>query len=382
MKKKLGKNLLIILVTLVFTIACPKPEKKDNTGALAGIFLLSQQLTTSPDLIILTKTGNMITKRQSHTATLLNNGKVLIVGGNTGGGSSTAVSSAELYDPTTGVFTATGSMANLRSSHTATLLSNGKVLVACGNGGNLTSGSIEIYDPSTGLFSSGSTTFSTGLEGQGATLLNSGSVLFSAGLSVFSGTKAESYLYNPTTNTMTTSGSLINRRSGHSAIKLSDGKVLVAGGVLQSELYNNGVFSATGSMISTRTYHTAVLLANGEVLFSGGDGVDNFTQEIYNASTASFRRATELQTARYYHTASLLKSGKVLLVGGRASIGTTAINKVELYDPTEGTTNTIGVSNVAAYSQAAVVLSDGRVLITGGSDSSSNSLNTAEIYTP
>ena len=95
-----------------------------------------------------TATGNMTTARAGHTATLLPNGKVLIAGG-TGLSSGELLSSAELYDPVTGMFTPAGNMTTARSGHTASLLSDGRVLIM---GGTFTGVSAETYDPSAGVF--------------------------------------------------------------------------------------------------------------------------------------------------------------------------------------------------------------------------------------
>src|SRR5439155_1366266 len=125
-------------------------------------------------------TGSMATAREFHTATLLPNGKVLVAGGGDGGGSTFA--SAELYDPATGIWTATGSIATARSAHTATLLPNGQVLVAGGTNYPIgTLASAELYDPATGIWTmTGS--MATARAGHTATLLPNGQVLVAVGL--------------------------------------------------------------------------------------------------------------------------------------------------------------------------------------------------------
>ncbi len=173
--------------------------------------------------------------RRFHTATLLSNGKVLAVGGSNG---SNPLSDAELYDPATGLWNTAGSKANYRQFHTATLLANGKVIVAGGysqNGGYLSSA--ELYDSSNGLWSpTGS--LATGRSSHSATLLANGKVLVAGG-SKGAGPISNAELYDPETEPRTTTGSMLDARDAHTATLLANGKVLVAGGspFPSSELY-------------------------------------------------------------------------------------------------------------------------------------------------
>jgi hypothetical protein len=196
-----------------------------------------------------------------HTATLLANGKVLVAGGYG------APNIAELYDPATGIWSVTGSLHEGRLEHTATLLTNGKVLVA---GGNSVVASAELYDPATGRW-----TF-TGSLNHGrfehtATLLANGKVLVAGGIDNADYRSAE--LYDPTTGTWTLTGSLTNARiGGHTETLLNDGKVLVAGLGDPVELYDpaTGTWSFTGDLNRGRSSFTATLLTNGELLVAGG----------------------------------------------------------------------------------------------------------------
>jgi hypothetical protein len=221
-------------------------------------------------------TGSMATARYFHTATLLNNGTVLVTGGLDGNNNNLA--SAELFDPASGTFTLTGSMAVARSSHTATLLTNGKVLVAGGS----SSATAELFDPASGHFTA---TGSMGISrtGQTATLLGNGKVLITGG-NATGGETATAELFDPASGSFTPTGSMGTIRWGHTATLLNNGTVLVAGGIgsgvgdkgylASAEIFDpsNGIFTPTGSMKTKRWWHEATLLGDGSVLVSGGRG--------------------------------------------------------------------------------------------------------------
>ena len=327
-------------------------------------------------------TASMGTARSFHTATLLPNGKVLVAGG-AGGNALTPLSSSELYEPATGTWTNTGSLTIARYEHTATLLNNGKVLVAGGVGATAAFTSAELYDPATRKWTPTGQMHALRVQ-HTATLLPDGKVLVAAG-----GGNNNAELYDPATGLWTLTGELTISRNFHTATLLN-GKVLVAGGftgvgvaLSSAELYDPGTgnWTATGSLSASPANHTATLLPNGEVLATGGRDQAGFltSAELYNATTGVWTNTGSLNTGRYAHTATLLPNGSVLVVGGWGTNG--QLSSAELYDPATGLwTGTASLQTRRAY-HTATLLPNGSVLVTGGeTGNSSTTVATAELY--
>jgi hypothetical protein len=299
----------------------------------------------------------MIKPRWAHSATLLPNGKVLVAGG---GGAET---SAELYDPATDTWTVTGVLRANRIQHTATLLPNGKVLVAGGGWGSATA-SAELYDPATGAWTL-TGAMQTPRTEHTATLLPNGKVLVARG--------GPSELYDPATGTWTATG-------GGGATLLPNGKVLAVG--FGATLYDptTGTSTATGAPGAVG-YHTATLLLNGKVLVAGSSyGLIIYTAELYDPDSGTWSTTGSLAWDRGYDsTATLLRNGQVLVVGGHSNDANRNIPSAELYDPTSGTWTEIAMRAMSGrVNHTATLLPNGKVLVVGGSFAPGS----AELYEP
>ena len=296
-------------------------------------------------------TGNMNTARANHTASLLPNGKVLVAGGWNLSGS--ALNSAELYDPLTGTWNSTGSLNTARSQHTATLLPSGKVLIAGGaNGGSLNSA--ELYDPATGTWSS-TGSLNTARIRHSATLLSSGKVLIAGGFTGFTTTGRcpcinfvtdNTELYDPATGTWSVAGHLNTGRSLHTATLLEDGQVLVAGGT-------------DGTLVDIGEYRS------------------ESSAELFDPATGTWNITASLNEARNSHTATRLPNGRVLAAAGYYT------GSAELYDPSTGAWSVTASINAPRADHTATLLPSGNVLLTGGwnySGSIFNILSSADIF--
>jgi RHS repeat-associated protein len=301
-------------------------------------------------------TDSMSRRRTDHTATLLSNGKVLVAGGNDG---TYVFSSAELYDRASGTWSATGSMTGARMLHSATQLgtssnatTSGKVLVAGGYSGSSTLNTAQLYSPSTGTW-------------MAAANLNAS-------------------------------------RKEHTATLLANGRVLVAGGASGSTTLNTaavynpasgtGSWSAVGNMSTARRYHTATRLAttnstlNNKVLVVGGrSGSSVLTSVQLFDGTSSWSSLSSLSSAREQHTATVVANGKILVAGGKSGGGST-LSSTLLFNPASGSGSWTSAGTMTSPRHghsstllSTTVLSNGQVLVAGGWNGS-HVLSSAELW--
>jgi hypothetical protein len=336
------------------------------------------------------------TGREEHTATLLPNGKVLVAGGTDGRGK--VLASAELYDPVRNRWTSAGSMAATRIGQTATLLPSGKVLVA---GGLVlpfpapSLASTELYDPATNTWSPAAPMIESRTR-HTATLLQDGRVLVVGGLTVtlqdgglFPSELTSAEIYDPKADRWSLTAPMDEHRLGHTATRLPDGRVFVAGGQSDSgtflkstEIYEptQDRWISAAPMAVSRFGHVATLTADGDLLVAGGLGVEPnalnvalTSAELYNPGTNLWVTVAKMLEFHSEDTATLLQSGKVLVVGAPGQ------SRAEVYDQARNDWTQTGPL-MDRYQHTATRLPNGRVLIVGGY--ANGSLASALIYDP
>jgi len=328
----------------------------------------------------------MLEPRSGHTATLLSNGKVLIVGGMRR--NQDFYKSAELYDPANGKFQPTGEMSVGRVGHIAVLLPSGKVLVAGGWVGMGGTDSAELYDPATGKFTViAKMTVPRGRPS--ATLLSSGDVLIAGGEKRDNEFLASAEIFHADSLSFHPIGSMHHARVSHTATLLKDGRVLIAGGYTgdvssSAELYDpkTGTFTETGSLGVARCKHTAGILPDGRVLIAGGSDSRGWngnlnSAEIYDPSTGKFTAASPMNDSRFKlpDDAVQLASGRLLIAGGS--------REVEVFDPVIGKFFVAtGQMNDPRHFMSETKLGDGSVLLAGGYPNNDQATAQAWIYRP
>ncbi len=330
------------------------------------------------------------TARSYHRATLLDDGRVLITGGQTGPAGYT--NSAELYLPDDRRFEDAGSMIERRSGHTATRLEDGAVLIVGGaRQPEQPTQTAEKFDPQREGFAPAGR-LRTPRTQHTATLLGDGRVLIAGGRGVGAGSELDSAeIYDPDQGRFVGTGPMKVGRAGHTATLLDDGRVLIAGGkdsggaFPPAEIYDpvGGAFTAAGRMAVSRSEHAAVALPDGRVLISGGLGAGDrrlADVEIYDPETGRFTALAPLNRARRGHSVTLLSGGGVLIAGG---LGEPALTDAgaEGYQPEGGgRADLLSAVAVARSFHTASLLPGGRVLIAGGKERLAG--RSAEIFTP
>jgi len=331
------------------------------TGEVGGV--LSSGELYDPAARTFTPTGSMTVPRAGQTITMLRDGRVLLTGGVRNAGFRSELSSAEIYDPAAGIFSATGSMSVPREGHTATILRDGRVLIAGGSDNGIhTLDSAEIFDPSSGTFSR------TGHLHQPrvahvAALLGTGKVLIAGGGrggmpgGYISYDTAE--MYDPSTRSFSAvRAHMKSDRVGAAAVKLNDGRVLIVGG-------------KSGRMMTSRLRNIASFTPLN-------------TAEIFDPESGTFVRTGDMSAPHYLATATMLDNGDVLVVGGWTIRGPLVVGMrdAEVYQPETNRFVHVGQTNVARLTNTATLMNDGEVLIAGGVADKALITASVEFYSP
>lgn len=332
--------------------------------------------------------GHMLEPRSGHTATLLPDGRVLIAGGMRR--NQDFYRSAELYNPATGNFQATGEMSERRVSPVAVLLRSGKVLIAGGWIGHGCTNSAELYDPATGKFTSLQSKMTAVRGDARGTLLPDGDVLITGGSDHDSpGGISSVEIFHAGTMTFEGVQPMHFARVSHTATLLSDGRVLIVGGRGEkvnavAEIYDPKThrFTDTGSLNTPRYKHTAGLLPDGRVLIAGGSDERDWSgnlasTEIYDLHAGRFVASSPLNDKRFKlpEEAVTLESGRLLVAGGS--------KEVEVFDPPSGKfLLSDGQISAAWHFMSETRLRDGRVLLAGGYPDNDRATAEAWLYRP
>jgi hypothetical protein len=335
--------------------------------------------------------------RYHHTAALLPNGKVLVAGGRTVGIGGRF--SAELYDPTTGKWSMTGPMLTARvlDPRAATLLPNGKVIVVGGsNSYGADTSNPELYDPSSGKWSkSGAVPNAVGGATFRTVLLSDSKLL--AIWVVPNPLRSKAALYDSTSNTWTTTGAMLSTVYSPTLTLLPSGQVLAAGGSVtgsisspNAELYDpaTGLWTKTGSLNAGRFYHASILLPDGKVLTAGGaqdTSTSLSSSELYDPASGTWSPAAALPWELSFSNAVRLSNGRILF-----SCLYDEVDWLILYNPVTGLfQHTQADSITPRHINTMTLLQNGKVLIAGGSKNgdydyanSERALSSAELYTP
>lgn len=339
-----------------------------------------------------TDTGTLPTPVAQVDTVVLATGKALIAGGT--GTTGTALAAAALFDPTSGAWSPSAPLATARRLHTTTRLADGRVLAAGGRGADgAPLAAAEVFDPAAGMWSPSGPTGAARF-GHSATPLPGGRVLAAGGSAARGGqgfgALRSAELFDPTTRAWTAAAPMTDARTGHQAVLLRDGRVLVVGGALPTggtgdaalaycELYDpaGGTWSPTGSLHTARSGHQATLLPDGRVLVTGGeaavaaDGTFSpralASAELYDPLTGTWTPAAPLPGGRARHRALRTRAGDVLVIGGtRGPDRTAGFRSVLAYDPAADTWTRIAGLSRGRWSTAVAELADDRVLVTGG----------------
>lgn len=337
--------------------------------------------------------------RSHHTATLLSDGRVIVIGGENGAGQ--MLSEVEIFDPVTESWSSGPPLPEPRSNHTATRLADGRVLVT---GGGLNSAigipsgegvlaSAVVYDPTTNAFSAVGA-MADPRAGHLATLLDDGRVLVAGGATHEVGTPcttipncatgkalASAEAFDPATGAFSAVGSMTTPRLASFITTLHDGRPLIAGGaddtdsVTNTDLFDakTNAFSGTGPLLHDRLYLSGGTLGSGRVLAVAGKNANVSplkSTELYDPTTGAWAAGPDVGSVRTAAAVVTLQSGNAISIGGYDQLKNKAIGDVELFDDASSTWTILPPITKPRAIATATLLLDGRVLVVGGVGSS------------
>lgn len=344
------------------TVALPLDGGVLVAGGGVGAIPLEAAEVYDPDADQWRATGTLQQARRGHQGVVLDDGRILISGGFAQG---EVLATTEIYDPATESWTQAAPMEGPRLGHTLTVLADGRVLAAGGTGPEGEGGagggqtirpqnSAEVYDPSADAWTSAGSMGAARFE-HTATLLGDGRVLIAGGLGPDGDdltALASAELYDPAADTFLGTNAMADGRSNHTAVALSDGQVLVAGGargsgdssVATAEVFRvrQGSWEQVGALAEARRGATATRLTDGRVLVAGGEVVQGGTRrsldsaEVYDPEAGEWLPAGSMSCPRSEHAAVLLPGGQVLVVAGDAAFpgqAPSAQSCADLYEP-------------------------------------------------
>jgi hypothetical protein len=349
--------------------------------------------------------ASLATGRIDQTATVLQDGRVLVVGGSQEA-EADQLATAEIFDPKTNVWSAAASMTYPRARHTATQLADGRVLVAGGLGPGR--GNSEIYDPRTNAWSPAGNLISARANHQ-AVRLRDGRVLVMGGRQP-GRPLSSAEIFDPRLRSWASTGGLLVARDRPEAVLLPDGKVLVTGGVsvdvggsldsavlfgsplATSEIYDptTKVWIQGPAMSVGRVGHAIAVLGNGDVFVVGGTR-DPAPAEIFDQRSNTWASTTEL-APRIAPVVGVLAGGRVIVAGGLVekydpatvqSTGYTPVllDSVDVFDTRRGSWSAAPSMAVARWLATGSMLADGRFLVCGGGNPLAGGNHAVEAYT-
>jgi len=362
------------------------------TTLTAGIFL--KGTIPQPAIGNWLAAGSMTAPRSGAASGLLQDGRILITGGDSGAG---PVASAEVFD-TTGSFLAIAPMGTARSAHSATVLIDGRVLVAGGSTGSAATNAAEIFDPGANAWTPVAGGMIQARAHHTASLLADGRVLFAGGDDAGAAT-ASLEIFDPVSNAFSSVGVMISARTSFASAILSDGRVMLIGGsngsapVASTEIFDpvSNSFAAGPALSAPRMAHSATTLLDGRVLVAGGATVitnpdrsatntDLASAEIYDPATGNFAvSASSLAAPRRDHAAFLLPNNNSVLIVGGTSAGA-EVGTAEMFLPSTGAFAATGSPSVARQHATGSALSQDGILFLAGGSNSTGTLATTELY--